>query len=90
MKFEIGQGKPKAHPLRVNAAQYGLTPRELSVLQLTALGDPQKMIAHKMGVGIKSIEKYRQSVNDKLNLRSTAKLVHYALHHNLVKNLFAL
>ncbi len=62
-----------------------LSPREREVLELLALGHTQREIAERLGVGTKSIETYRSRIGDKLELRSRADLVRYALRHGLVR-----
>ncbi len=62
-----------------------LSPREREVLELLALGHTQREVAERLGVGTKSIETYRSRIGDKLELRSRADLVRYALRHGLVK-----
>jgi DNA-binding NarL/FixJ family response regulator len=61
-----------------------LTPRELEVLGLIARGQPNKEIAFTLGVSIKTIEKHRQSVMDKLGIHDIAGLTRYAVSKNLV------
>jgi PAS domain S-box-containing protein len=64
----------------VAAARLGaLTGRERNVMSLVVAGDANKVIARKLGVSIKTIEKHRSSVMKKLNIRSVAELVRIAL-----------
>jgi len=61
-----------------------LTPRELEVLALIARGQPNKEIAFTLGVSIKTVEKHRQSVMDKLGIHDIAGLTRYAVSRNLL------
>ena len=61
-----------------------LTPRELEVLGLISRGQPNKEIAFTLGVSIKTVEKHRQSVMDKLGIHDIAGLTRYAVSRNLV------
>jgi DNA-binding NarL/FixJ family response regulator len=61
-----------------------LTPRESEVLQLIARGQPNKEIAYTLGISIKTIEKHRQAVMDKLDLHDIASLTRYAMAKGLV------
>jgi DNA-binding NarL/FixJ family response regulator len=70
-------GQPVARPPH-------LTPRELEVLVLIARGQPNKEIAFTLGVSIKTVEKHRQSVMDKLGIHDIAGLTRYAVSKNLV------
>ena len=62
-----------------------LTPRESEVLQLVAEGSANKQVATKLGISIKTIEKHRQQVMNKLNIHETAGLTRYAISRGLVE-----
>jgi DNA-binding NarL/FixJ family response regulator len=70
-------GQPVASPPH-------LTPRELEVLGLIARGQPNKEIAFTLHVSIKTVEKHRQSVMDKLGIHDIAGLTRYAVSRNLL------
>ena len=61
-----------------------LSDREREVLKLVALGHTNKEIAQQIHVSVKSVESYRARVADKLELRSRAELVRYALEVGLI------
>ncbi|HVV70023.1 MAG TPA: response regulator transcription factor [Verrucomicrobiae bacterium] len=61
-----------------------LTPRECEVLGLIASGQPNKQIAYTLGVSIKTVEKHRQAVMDKLGIHDIAGLTRYAITKGLV------
>jgi DNA-binding NarL/FixJ family response regulator len=61
-----------------------LTQRELEVLGLIARGQPNKEIAFTLGISIKTIEKHRQAIMDKLDLHDIANLTRYAMAKGLV------
>ncbi len=77
-------------PLVDNVARSGLpelsvlSDREREVLKLVALGHTNKEIAQQIHVSVKSVESYRSRVADKLELRSRAELVRYALEVGLI------
>jgi DNA-binding NarL/FixJ family response regulator len=56
-----------------------LTTREEQVLQLVAEGFPNKGIASQLGISVKTVEKHRQAVMNKLNIHETAGLTRFAL-----------
>jgi len=56
-----------------------LTERELQVLALIADGNPNKGTAEKLGISIKTVEKHRQSLMNKLNIHEAAGLTRYAI-----------
>jgi DNA-binding NarL/FixJ family response regulator len=60
-------------------ASAALTPRETQVLQLVAEGHRNKGIASVLGISIKTVEKHRQQVMNKLNLHDVAGLTRYAI-----------
>lgn len=62
-----------------------LTSRELEVMRLLALGHPVKQVAAMLDISISSINTYRGRIFAKLQLRSNADLIRYAIHQGLVK-----
>ncbi len=61
-----------------------LTERELQVLRLLAMGHPVKQVAARLDISISSVNTYRSRIFMKLELRSNAELIRYALQHGLV------
>ncbi len=61
-----------------------LTTREEEVLQLIAEGLPNKGIASQLGISIKTVEKHRQKVMDKLHIHEIAGLTRYAIKRGMV------
>jgi DNA-binding NarL/FixJ family response regulator len=85
-RFEHGRrkssdraGLPQKQPVR-------LTPRELEVLQLVAEGNANKESAAELGVGIKTVEKHREHIMEKLNIHDTAGLTRYAIAAGIIEN----
>lgn len=64
-----------------------LSKRELEVMKLLALGMASTEIAKKLFLSVKTIATYRERIFEKLNLTTLPELIHYALHHNVVRNL---
>jgi len=56
-----------------------LTARERDVMRLVVAGDANKVMARKLGLSIKTIEKHRSSLMKKLRVRSVPELVRLAL-----------
>lgn len=69
---------------RPRHAHERLTERELQVMRLLAAGHPVKQIAARLDISISSINTYRGRIFAKLQLRSNAELIRYAIHHGLV------
>jgi len=62
-----------------------LTVREAEVLSLVATGYSNKESASQLGISIKTIEKHRQQVMNKLNIHETAGLTRYAISKGIVE-----
>jgi len=62
-----------------------LTSRESEVLQLIAEGSSNKQIASELSISIKTVEKHRQQVMNKLNIHDVAGLTRYAISKGLVE-----
>jgi DNA-binding NarL/FixJ family response regulator len=63
-----------------------LTERELEVLQLIAEGNANKQTADKLGISIKTVEKHRQAVMNKLHIHDTASLTRHAISAGLIES----
>jgi len=61
-----------------------LSERELLVLRLLGQGQPLKQIAHQLALSPSTIATYRARILTKLQLHTTAELIHYALDHGLL------
>jgi DNA-binding NarL/FixJ family response regulator len=61
-----------------------LTPREKEILKLLAEGKLTKEIAIDLDLSIKTIEKHRENLMNKLNIRSIAKLITYAITEGII------
>ncbi|HWB05783.1 MAG TPA: response regulator transcription factor [Verrucomicrobiales bacterium] len=61
-----------------------LTTREVEVLQLIAEGRANKQTADELGISIKTVEKHRQHVMEKLGIHDTASLTRYAIAAGIV------
>jgi DNA-binding NarL/FixJ family response regulator len=67
-----------------NAAH--LTSREMEVLQLIAEGKANKETADELHISIKTVEKHRQKVMEKLNIHDTASLTRYAISAGIIES----
>jgi DNA-binding NarL/FixJ family response regulator len=63
-----------------------LTKRESEVLQLVAEGSANKQVAAELGVSIKTVEKHRKNLMDKLDIHDTAGLTRYAVATGVIEN----
>jgi len=67
-----------------------LTTREAEVLQLIAEGHPNKQIADQLSISIKTVEKHRQQVMNKLNIHDIAGLTRYAVSKGMIETNIAI
>ena len=63
-----------------------LSPRETEVLQLIAEGQMNKQIAAGLKISIKTVEKHRQNLMDKLRIHHTAGLTRYAISAGIIES----
>ncbi len=72
-------GVPKAKSL-------SLSSRETEVLQQIAEGAPNKAIADELGISIKTVEKHRDHLMQKLDIHDTAGLTRYAIEMGIIES----
>ena len=63
-----------------------LTSREMEVLQLIAEGKANKQTAAELGIGIKTVEKHREHLMEKLDIHDTAGLTRYAISAGIIES----
>ena len=63
-----------------------LTSREMEVLQLIAEGKANKESASALGIGLKTVEKHRQHLMEKLDIHDTAGLTRYAIGAGIIES----
>jgi DNA-binding NarL/FixJ family response regulator len=63
-----------------------LSSRELEVLQLIAEGQPNKGIAAVLCVSVKTVEKHRQQLMNKLDIHDIAGLTRYAMAKGIIES----
>ena len=72
-------------PARLRTAGPSLTPREREVLRLVGQGATSKEVAARLGISPKTAQVHRDNLKQKLDLRTTADLVRYAIKQKIVK-----
>ena len=72
-------GLPNQHAVQ-------LTSREMEVLQLIAEGKANKETASELGIAIKTVEKHREHLMQKLNIHDTAGLTRYAISTGVIES----
>ena len=97
---EIAAGNPYFSPLiatRLEAAarkcrengrpcRRPLTSRQAEVLQRIAEGAANKQVAAELGISIKTVEKHRQQLMQKLNIHDTAGLTRHAIATGVIES----
>ena len=63
-----------------------LTSREMEVLQLVAEGKANKETAAELGIGMKTVEKHREHLMEKLDIHDTAGLTRYAISAGIIES----
>jgi len=84
MQAKKNQPRDRDGMQRPNASR--LTSRETEVLQLVAEGSANKQVAAELGISIKTVEKHRQHLMDKLNIHDTAGLTRYAISNGVIES----
>jgi two-component system, NarL family, nitrate/nitrite response regulator NarL len=72
-------GKPK---------NYGLTPREMEMVQAVVSGYPNKEIAGKFSISEQTVKHHITNIFDKLGVYNRLELALFAFHHGIVKEEF--
>jgi DNA-binding NarL/FixJ family response regulator len=81
--LHLGSSDESASRLRKKAT---LSTRETEVLQLVAEGKANKEAARELGISVKTVEKHRQKLMNKLDLHDTAGLTRYAIAAGIIES----
>ncbi len=84
-RLSDNQHKPRDRDGLLKANSSRLTSREAEVLQLVAEGLANKQVAAELSISIKTVEKHRQHLMDKLNIHDTAGLTRYAISAGVIE-----
>jgi len=68
--------------------KYKLSSRETEVLQLIAEGRSNKEISGELSISVKTVEKHRQHIMEKLKVHNTADLTRYAISKGMIESSF--
>ena len=80
---ELG-AKLAAEPAESDGRPDNLSPRELEVLKLIALGHTNGEIAASLFLSVRTVESHRAHIQQKTRLTTRAELVGYARDHDLL------
>ena len=67
-----------------NAKAFGLSARELEILELVSAGRTNKEVANALGLSVRTAETHRQNIREKLGAKNSAELIRIAIEQELV------
>jgi two-component system, NarL family, nitrate/nitrite response regulator NarL len=82
----FGGGEPLAPSGSAKRKAAQLSSREVEALQLIAEGKANKQIADELGISVKTVEKHRQRLMQKLGIHDTAGLTRYAIAAGVIES----
>ena len=71
-------------PERSQRPHEALSDREYQVLRMIASGLTVSQISTRLSLSVKTISTYRARVLEKMDMKTTAELMHYGIQHGLV------
>lgn len=83
-RLQAQKAPARGKALRKQVAR--LTSRELEVLQLIAEGLANKQVAGELGISIKTVEKHRQHLMQRLKIHDVAGLTRYAIGAGIIES----
>jgi DNA-binding NarL/FixJ family response regulator len=75
----IGRSAGAQSATAANRVVADLSPREIEVLRLTAIGHSNKSIANRLLIGVKSVDTYKARAMEKLGFRNRVEVIRFAL-----------
>lgn len=72
--------EPEGH-----ANSEGLTPREMEIMKLLASGKTSNAISKQLFISRRTVDKHRENIMRKLNIRDVAGLTRYAISNKLIE-----
>ena len=75
----------KSDPKRAHDPVALLTPRQREILQLLAEGKSAKEIGAVLDISARTVEFHKYQMMDRLELHTSAELVHFAIRHGIVE-----
>ncbi len=83
----IGRGAAGPQAAFEGKAAAYLSPREIEVLRLTAIGHSNKSIANTLLIGVKSVDTYKARAMEKLGFRNRVEVIRFALSRGWLNDL---
>jgi DNA-binding NarL/FixJ family response regulator len=82
---KVAPGVKTGPPSPAVAAVEMLSARELEVARLVAEGSSSKEIAARLDLSVRTVEKHRANIMDKIDVREVASLVRWCVQNGIVK-----
>lgn len=79
------EGVASAAPAKPESWPAGLTDREVEVLRLVAVGEPNKRVASALGISTKTAARHVENIYKKIGCRGRVGATLFAVEHNLVR-----
>jgi DNA-binding CsgD family transcriptional regulator len=70
-------------PLTCCDGCHRLTVREVEVLRLVARGQTSRQIGEQLGIGMRTVNTYREHLKEKLEISTVAELTRYVIAHKI-------
>jgi DNA-binding NarL/FixJ family response regulator len=80
-----GKQLPESFQKQTEQSQGFFSKRETEVLYLSMEGLPNKLIADKLSISDRTVEKHRANLMEKTNSKNIIEVIIYALRHNLIE-----
>jgi two-component system response regulator NreC len=81
---KVVPGAP-SHSEAQDSARAELTPREIEILRLVAMGHSNKEIAEKLAISVKTVENHKTRIKERLGAQTRSDLVRYAMAKGLLE-----
>ena len=82
----VAPGVKAGPPTPSLAAVQALSTRELEVARLVAEGFSSKEVASRLNLSVRTVEKHRANIMDKIGVREVASLVRWCIQSGIVKS----
>jgi ATP/maltotriose-dependent transcriptional regulator MalT len=81
--LSVTESAPAIQPTRSTLYPDGLTPREVEILRLVALGWTDTQVAEKLIISPRTVQGHLRSVYNKIDVTSRSAATRYVVEHNL-------
>ena len=79
LRWDMATRDERMELTTLTAQAAALTAREREILDLVATGEPNKLIARRLGISYRTVEQHRSRIMEKLHARTTAEVIRMAV-----------